>query len=533
MPNHPKWILITLILISVAFFVILLIPNAKASENIAMVSMFEPDEGIMVPVIQKMIAPKESLKHFIYYFAAYEYYYYGFPFFALSAIPAFFIQWANQLGNIPLVMTSFRQLISVLPTLFALLLLVYMHDRFKTYRSIVLYVFLLTIPAVVRNGFWWHPDGVVLLLSVLVLYLLYRDNHKLGSRFLAAAFVCGILTATKIVGVYFFLAVGLAVIWSLVNQEVTWKKAVIKSLLFILIMGATFIVANPFLLLEGHRTLYINTFQKQTLLLSEGYGILYNKGLKAAWPVMQLYYGEAFFLLATLGISIWNITKKRNPFLHSLTIAWFLPLTISILTYSHFKFQYWLPAAIPLFASWATIFPRRSVNLKPLTINRVLKIILLLIFMIQFVLFGLQSSQMLIKRTQRESNNPEIAFYDLAMQQLEPIGSDPVYAYYDYRLYMPPKANWVTETSFDLLDYDFIRGRNYDVLLLLQQRILDYLHPSAVGVDPDAFARAQAFYQDANEGSIDDYVLLFRNETALLFVRHDFCLRYFEASICQ
>lgn len=534
MEKQSKWIRISVILISFAFIILITIPNAKASENIAMVSMFEPDEGIMIPVIRSMIAPRETIKDYLYYFLLYSYYFYGFPFFASSALVSLPLQWMNQIDNIPWLMLALRQVISVLPMVLSVLLLVYMHDRFRTIRSIILCIFLLLVPAVIQNGFWWHPDGIVLLLSTVVLYFLYTDQHKLGWRFLGAAFFCGVLTATKLVGAYFFLAVGLAVIWSIVNKDVTWKKAVIRSLAFIGIMVATFIISNPFLLIESHRTWYINIFRKQTELLSFGYGIIYDRGLRASWPLMRQYYGEAIFILATLGITVWNIIKQKTRFLHGLILAWFVPLTISVITFSHFKYQYWLPVAIPLFCNWVTILPQKTrLNLKTPSLSQVTKIILLVIFFVQMILFGVQSTRLLIDRTYRKENSAEVIFYDLAMDQLDPIGEKPVYAYYDYRLYMPAKENWVTETSFELLDYEFITSRNFDVLFLLEQRIRDYLHPNAVGVDSESFARAQAFYRDADDGSLEGYILLFRNETALLYLREDVCRRDFDPATCH
>ncbi|MBW6467102.1 MAG: hypothetical protein K0B06_11405 [Brevefilum sp.] len=534
MDKRPNWIQITLIAVSIAFFILISIPNAKASENIAMVSMFEPDEGVLIPVIQGMITPKDTIKDNIYYFFLYGFYDYGFPFFAPSALVSLPLQWLNQIDNIPILMLTLRQLISVLPMLLSVLLLVYLHDRFRTIRSILLTIFLLLMPAVIRNGFWWKPDGIVLLLSVIVLYFLYTDQHQLGWRFLAAAFFCGVLTATKLVGAYFFLAVGLAIIWGLVKKDVTWKKAIVRSMAFIGIMAITFVLSNPFLLHGLHRTWYINIFRKNADVLSFGYGIIYDRGLRASWPLMRQYYGEAIFIIVTLGITIWNIIKQETRFLHALTLAWFVPLTISVITFSHFKYQYWLPVAIPLFCNWVTFLPQKiRLDLKTPSLGQVIRIILLVIFFVQTILFGVQSTQMLIERTYRAENNAELIFYDLAMDQLEPIGDNTVYAYYDYRLYMPAKQNWVTETSFDLLDYDFIESRNYDVLFLLQQRINDYLHPNAVGVDPESFARARAFYQDAQDGSLEGYILLYRNETALLYIREDVCRRDFEPGTCQ
>ncbi len=535
MVKHSKWVKLTLVIFTVVAFFVFLIPNARASENVAMVSMFEPDEGIMIPVIRKMLEPKGFWKIFVLHFMIYRYYYYGFPFFALSAVVTAPFQLTGQMENIPWMMAALRQMVSVLPMLLALLLLVDLHDRYKTYRSIVLYLFLLVVPAFVQNGFWWHPDGLVLLLSVLVLYFLYRDYHRLGWRFAVAAFFCGVLTATKLVGGYFFLAVGVAVIWSLVKKRVSWSRAILMSVLFLIIMAVTFAVANPFLFFETDRTMYINTVRKQSALLSGGYGVVYEKGLAAAWPLMHQYYGEAIFLIATIGLTIWTILKKETRFLHALSLAWFIPLTVSVLTFSHFKYQYWLPVAIPLFANWVTVLPenKRIFKVESSLIKKLLRIGLLLIFTVQFVLFGVQSTQMMIDRTYRKERNDKFVFYELAMEELEPIGRDRVYAYYDYRLYMPEKDNWQTETAFKMLDYDHITSKNFDVLFLLEQRMRDYTNPNAVGIDSESFAQAKIFYQDALDGDIEGYCLLLRTDIAHLYVRKDFCLKYFAPDICQ
>ena len=76
----------------------------------------------------------------------------------------------------------------------------------------MLFVLLVSVPAVVQNNQWWHPDGITFLLVVLTLFFLKRDNLRFGWNFLLAAAMCGIATATKLVGVYFFLAVALTLI---------------------------------------------------------------------------------------------------------------------------------------------------------------------------------------------------------------------------------------------------------------------------------------------------------------------------------
>jgi len=82
-----------------------------------------------------MIAPAPTLNLALRQFVFYDYYYYGFPFFAASALLLLPLQWLSHLGDIPLVMLILRQFVSVLPMLAALLLLVYMQDGFHSYRS--------------------------------------------------------------------------------------------------------------------------------------------------------------------------------------------------------------------------------------------------------------------------------------------------------------------------------------------------------------------------------------------------------------
>lgn len=532
MAKRTNWLLINLI-ISILAFALFCIPNIKGSENIAMVSMFEPDEGITVPVIQNMISPKGNWKLWVYNFVAYRYYFYGFPHFAPSALTLLLLKGIGLDQNMPLVMLSLRQVISVLPMLLAILLLIYMQDGFKTYRSVLLHLLLLSIPAAVSNGFWWHPDGLVMFLSVLVIFFLWHDERRFGKNFFFAAVFCGVLVALKVVGLYFFLAVGLVIIWGLVERKVSCQRILLSALFFILIMLAALYISNPFLLLSKESTItYINLIQRQSAELRAGYGIEYEKGLRGAWQTVHTYYGEAIFLLLALGTTLWGIQKKPTRFLHALTLAWFLPLTISLLFFSHFKYQYWLPVAIPLFSNLILLLPASGKEWPQKRLYQVLRLLLLAVLALQMGLFVNQSAQLLIERTQRADDHPAVAFYDQSMQVLAPISPDPVYAYYDYRLYLPEKDDWVKETSFDLLDYAFIKQRHYDILMLSQQRIWDYLNPSAVGVDPQQFALSQVFYQDADHGSVKGYHLLLRDETALLYIRTDFYLRYFDQNTC-
>ena len=67
------------------------------------------------------------------------------------------------------------------------------------------------------------------------------------------------------------------------------------------------------------------------------------------------------------------------------------------------------------------------------------------------------------------------------------------------------------------MTYDFVEEGSFDILLLQQQRIRDYLADGLVGVNPEEFERSQLFYRDADAGDIEGYTLVYRDSTGLIF----------------
>ncbi len=94
-------------------------------------------------------------------------------------------------------------------------------------------------------------------------------------------------------------------------------------------------------------------------------------------------------------------------------------------------------------------------------------------------------------------------------------------------MYVPGKPGWVTETNFDLLEYNYIQKHHFDVLLLQQQQIRDYLNPNAVGINPALFARNQQFYRDADRATIKGFHLIYRNAFGLIFIRDELYEQYY------
>ena len=532
MAKNQKWVIFSLALASLLAFIMYSIPNSKASENMAMVTMFEPDESAMIPIIKRMVGPHPNLVHTVYRFVAYGFYSYGFPHFAPSAVVLKLLSWFGQGENLPLMMLSMRQLISVLPMIASLWVLVYVQDQFKTWLSVALLAFLLAVPAVVQNGYWWHPDGLVMLFSSLVLFFLWKDNRSFGKHFYFAAILCGILVALKVVGFFFFLTIAVVLVWGLIEKRLTWKQFFSKGLQFILLMALAIVAASPHLLIPNHRALAFNVLKREILETSKGYGVFYEKGLASAWPTMHAFYGEAVFLVTVLGVSVWSLWDEKTRFLRVLVLSWFIPLSTHLLFFSHFKYQYWLPVALPMFSNLIVLLPKEKKDWQNHNKSRLVRILLLAIVILQFGLFIKKDVDLFRVRNTRAENNPSIQFYEKALVELAPVTQDKL-VYYDYRLYMPEKQGWMIENSFDLLTYDYIHSRNFDLLFLSQQRIRDYLHPSAIGIDPTTFAQSQAFYRDADEEKLEGYKLLLRDETVLLYIREDLCEKYYSADRCD
>ena len=523
MQKPNKLVVWILIVISVMIFALFCIPNSKASEDYSMLTIFEPDEGAIYTVVDRMTYPRGSFGESLNHFINYDFYHYGFPFFGLSSALAYPIRWAGEFENTALLMLVLRQLVSVLPMIGALLLLVYMHDGFRTYRSVVLYVLLWLIPASVRNSMWLHPDGLAFFLAVLVIYFLWKDKLSFKRYFYWAAAICGVLIATKLIGVFFFLTILMLLVWGIKDKTLTFKQAVNKGLRFILVMGIAFILANPFVFnFEALKT-YAFTFYKETFEVSKGYALVYPVGIKFAWPYMREAYGEAFFLLLALICSIASLKYRKDKLLPALTIAWFIPLTFTVFTVTHFKYQYWLPAAMVMLSNLVIIFPKPPFRQPRPLLQRILIPIALILVILQTSLFIKQDIGIIIEQTNRAETSQALEFNRLAKAKLTPLDGQNLRVYHDYRMYVPYYPGWLLTYSFDMLNDHFIQEGNFDVLFLQKQRIRDYLNPEVVAIDQAELEQAREFYRSADAGNIPGFQVLFENEFGKLFVRDALC----------
>jgi hypothetical protein len=536
--NSKKITIWAIALISCVYFVVLWYPNSAASQDFGMVEIFEPDEAYPMPYLLDMIKPQDSLGQTIRNFVDYEYYFYGFPYFVYSAatiLPVKLLGGIDQ--HIPTTMVLLRQMVSLLPLLVSIILLVYMQTGFKQHwgKTIFLFIFMLLVPAVTMNNFWWHPDGLVIFFIVLTIFFLLKDNFDFGKFFKLAALACAFATGTKTIGLFFFLTIPSYLIWGWWVKRINLKQMLLAGLTFVVILAAGIVISNPQLLFETPRNGIIFTLKAQSSFISSGFEVLYARGLSAAAPGLKRYFGGFIFLGLAFLAPIFGMIKNRNRLLHFLILTWSLPLSIYVIFSIIFKFQYFLPAAIPLLSSIVVYFPNLDQIKQQITEGNSKKIAGILLSGAAFLVIVFQFFSNLIwsvpaytDRLHREENSASIQFYTKVEEHLEPLLDVELFAYRDVRLYVPDHSAWITFAEFKLLNYSYFEESKPAVILLMQQRLYDYLNPEVSGIEADQLEISRVFYADANQGDLDGYTLVFRDEFGLAFVRNDVYLEYFE-----
>ena len=178
------------------------------------------DEAMIFPPIERMLSLQGDIHQMWGNLIVYGEYHYGYPFFFLSALvllPLRLIRGPGFINDLPLNFLILRQMINVLPMILTAGILTWVQTHYRSlWKSVFIFLFILTIPAVVRsNMHWWHPDALMLLCIALTFFFLDRDEFRLGKNFYFAAIACGMASAIKLYGFFFFLAIPfyLLVVW--------------------------------------------------------------------------------------------------------------------------------------------------------------------------------------------------------------------------------------------------------------------------------------------------------------------------------
>ena len=181
--------------------------NRLGAQNVDMMAVFEIDEFAQYPYLTPMLGGGESIKQVVRNFLVYGHYYYGYPFYFFSGlvlVPLRLILGQNWSANSQLSMLVLRQMVNVLPNLLSALVLTTFATQLRSFwKSIVIFSLLLMSPALVNNGFWWHPDGLGLLFVSLVFLCLLLDKMRFGHFFIFGAVCAGISRRNQVSRVCF------------------------------------------------------------------------------------------------------------------------------------------------------------------------------------------------------------------------------------------------------------------------------------------------------------------------------------------
>ena len=363
LPPRQKRISLTLIILGLVYFCLFIPINLKLSSSPLALS---GDEAVQYPVVLKMLAPQINLRFTLYRLFIYGEYEYGFPFYGLSAlllVPIKAIFGSNFSQHTQLNLLILRQIVCVLPTVIAAFIFTYLATRFKKWwTALGLFLIILTIPGVISyQTRFWHPDALNLLFIALTLFYLDRDNLEFGGNFYLAAIACGLSIATRMFGLFFFLAVAVLLLEGIVKKILTLKKAVIAGVLFCLLMFGTILVSNPYLFKPGEFGAAVSIFERQGAQVTNGINEpdpegIYQTGLHAWWPFIERFIGSELTLVFLVLFALLGCFAGKDRRYYRILLAWLVVVGGYLIFFVKVK-SYWylLPLLVPLYSAFFAI----------------------------------------------------------------------------------------------------------------------------------------------------------------------------------
>jgi hypothetical protein len=325
------------------------------------------DEKVVYPeVVADMVFPK-SLPGMVHGVLEGWGWQYGYPYFTAAAaillIPRL-IFGSHFAEQVQLNVFLLRQFLNVVPMTLAMGLVVYMATRFKNLLAAAgAFLFMALLPGIVKYNYrFFHPDALIVLLVVLAIYALQKDNLRFGRWFHLAAVFCAISAAIKLWGFFFGPVIAGYLVAGILKKRLTPGKMVLSGGLFLLTMLAAFIISSPTLMAPYIARVAMRSWMPRQGFLFTGFneqdpGGDYQKGLLNWMPFFSASFMQAYFFffcyLGLIGGSLWGKSKTLNRIL----LGWCGVTGIFLIYFVAIKnFQYMLPLAVPLCAG-AMLFP--------------------------------------------------------------------------------------------------------------------------------------------------------------------------------
>jgi hypothetical protein len=535
MDRNQKTTFLILALIGLLYFSVFIFPNLTGARDATMLSVFQHDEFAQYPHVIRMLTPGETPYQSLRNFVVYQHYYYGYPFYflsALSILPVKLMLGSGWSANTPVIVMVLRQAISVLPMILAALLLVWMQTQFRSrLRAILLFLLMLSLPAVVSNNMWWHPDSLLVLFSVLTIFFLVRDDLRFGRNFFFSAVAVGLAFGVKILGVLFVLTYAVYIVYGLLQRRVTIQQALLRSIAFIGLMLLTIVVSNPLLLLPQERAEIVAVF---TQLLREntlGFWVVGNTGGSMLHQVAEIFRGDPgslLLMLAGLIALVYSLFIKTKRTAAIVVLTWTIGYAGYFLLFaSTMRTHYLLPIALPVISFLAVLMPETitarqasATDRRSAAGRRTALLVLVILFL------NIRSSVESVRGVlNRERDSASIQLYlrvePAVLSQIEL--ERKLWIYRDWRAYVSEKDAYHIEYRWQLADYPYIRELNADVLFLERENMVFFSDAAKIetAIDPAQMREMVAFYGDAINGEVDGYTLAYKTGFGSVFVRDD------------
>lgn len=512
----------------ILYFCLMIPANLTGSETAEMLEVFEVDEYAQYPHLLRMLTPADRLYPTLRNFFIYLHYYYGFPFYFWSAVSVLPLKLFPQVwpGSTRIIVCVLRQMISVLPMILSAGLLTWLVTKFRNaVLSVCLYMLLLTMPAVLQNNFWWHPDSLTLLFLCLTFFFLDRDRMRCGNNLYFAAFACGAAIGTKYLGLYFALAVPAYLLCCRLAKKISTRQLFIKAGLFLLIMTAAILFSNPLLLLPQERAEILSIMKQQTELSGTGIFLRYENsffenGQLPAW-LTENYLRLPWLLLALVSLIAGVFSGRQQTRTMSVVLLCYLLTACTVnLNTAASRLHYFLPVLLPL----AGCLPL-SLGIFPAKFQKQAVSGLCLLILVQIALNLPRDVTLMQTQLKREENSGSIALYHELAENYLPLAEVPpermTRIYRDWKVYFPESEGYAVKTDWNLASYALIEEWHPDLILLEKENIRLYsdLNVLDQAVNKEKMTETALFYASAAEKSIRGYELLFENNFGMVFRR--------------
>jgi 4-amino-4-deoxy-L-arabinose transferase-like glycosyltransferase len=347
--------------VGILYFIVFIFPNAATMGSNNPTVFMHVDEFVTYPIVERMLDFGPNIRENWGRLIIYGDYHYGYPFYFLSMVTLLPLRLAMGQGFFEQPQVNIlilRQMISVLPMIVTAGVLTYVMTHFKhLWKSVFIFLFILTIPEVVRgNMHWWHPDALMVLAIALTFLFLELDKNRLGKYFTLAAAACGMAAAIKLMGFFFFLAIPVYLLLTLIKKKTTLKKMIRAGVLFVVVMAAVIVISNPFLLYEGPRRDMIAIQTEKSDELSAGYSheesYYYALGPQYwEWTLSASFGDPKFPILLLLLLAAAALINGRKD-LYWVLLAWIVPIGVYLMWFVAPKpGHYLLPLLLPLYAT--------------------------------------------------------------------------------------------------------------------------------------------------------------------------------------